>query len=146
MHNRRGKLKAAAREAARQLYFKLHGLGPFDEEPYSRCQVCGAYLTLDEADPAHKRRASTSGGLKKFMVGSLTTYLKIQEGFAGERPENIVCAHRVCHIWADATAERRRFMEIHTEINVKDGGVFCWPKAEAADLAKFKKVNGWLKR
>ncbi len=98
---RRGVIKKAGKRDALELYFKLHG----ENAP---CQMCGRPMVQGAhvVDACHKVRASQGGG---------------------EHPENLVIAHRACHIWQHTDRRHEDWLVAAVLVNAKAGGTIEWP-------------------
>ncbi len=107
---KRGREKMKAKHQAVVAYFKEHGTGSFTNNcRVAPCQMCGRPMVQGAhvVDACHKVRASQGGP---------------------ETPENLVIAHRGCHIWQHAHRDAEIWLVEGSSVSSKGGGVVAWPK------------------
>ena len=114
---KRGLLKAANRKACLDAYFQTT-----DRHAIAICQLCGRWMFREEADFAHKHRASQGGP---------------------ETPANGLALHRLCHTLSHADRDLEDALT-RSETSIETGGLVELTPQLNLDLHRaLVKALGW---
>ncbi len=119
---KRGREKMKAKHQAVVAYFKEHGTGSFTNNcRIAPCQMCGRPMVLGGhvVDACHKVRASQGGG---------------------EHPENLVIAHRRCHLWQHLARPQEEAL-VASLSHSGNGLIVEWPESLKNALETFLATN-----